>query len=185
MIPVVVASLSCFISSIYKLVIIQIKKMKINLTAIIIMMNLGMFSVNTIHYVWYENWDYDQLDTAIEIVNLVDKDIPVWVSLMAVPTVIVYDNQPLEIRKEQYLRYMNDEDLKVQSENYIYSKSDDIMEDFDNKLPEECVVVITDFPETMENVQKAFLEQGYEEMILQEAKESAMSPGTCVIKYTK
>jgi hypothetical protein len=178
--PMLITLFGCMFGAEIKYCIDKLKDRKIKISGLIITAIMVLLSLNSIHYVWYEHWNYDQIDTALEIVNEID-DVPVWIHVMAVPTTIVYEEKSFEDKYNEYINWlMNGESVK--NDNVILSSTNDIEGDFDGQLPNQCVVLYTD--NTFEVVD-IFETNGYTKEILQEGIESAMAQGTYVVKYSK
>jgi hypothetical protein len=177
--PMLITLFGCMFGAEIKYCINKLKDKRIKMSGLIITAIMVLMSLNTIHYVWYEHWNYDQIDTALEIVNEID-DVPVWIHIMAVPTTIVYEEKSFDDKYDEYINWLLNGE-SVSNDNIILSSTNDIKSDFDGELPNECVVLYTDH--TFEVVD-VFETNGYTKEVLQEGIESAMAPGTYVVKYS-
>jgi hypothetical protein len=178
--PMLITLFGCIFGTEITYCIDKLKDKRIKISGLIITAIMVILSLNSIHYVWYEHWNYDQIDTALEVVNEI-YDMPVWVSSMAVPTTIVYGEKSFEDKYDEYINWiMNGECVKY--DNIILSSTNDIESDFDDQLPNQCIVIYTDNTFDVADVLET---NGYTKEVLQEGIESAMALGTYVVKYSK
>lgn len=176
--PVVITTTVCLLSMVWE-------NSKKNLVVKIVILASGIFFVgNSFHYVWYQHWNYDQIDTAMETITEITEDIPVWVDIWAVPTVLAYGEDDIEKRVEVYLNSIGKGDLQ-KSGNIIYTGSNDILKDFGGELPEKCYVLTTDQLENIEKLRVKYEAEGWSVECIHQNIPSIMAAGTQVWYFQK
>ena len=144
----------------------------------LVTITLGVFLFNAFHFNAIEHWDYDQIDNGLEVIA--DSSSPVWISVYAVPTALIYSNR--EEVQEEYINYYM-QGITYEKNGITYSATDDIMKDYGNQLPKECVLLTFENDAGWTKADAAFMEQGYTKQILMEPISSRMGAGSVVVKY--
>lgn len=179
--PAVITATACLLSTVWE-------ESKKNLVVKIAILVAGIFFVgNAFHYVWYQHWNYDQIDTAMETIAGLTEDVPVWIDEWATPTALAYGEEDIERRVEVYLNCIGKGNTEKIG-NVIYSGTDDVLKDFGGELPEKCYILVTDKQESLDKIsqmrEKYEAEGWYAECIHQNTP-SIMAAGTQVWYFDK
>lgn len=176
--PAVITAITCILSTVWG----ELKK---NYVFRIIIIASGMFFIgNSFHYVWYQHWNYDQIDTAMEIIAEVPEDVPVWIDIWAVPTVLAYGEEDIEERVEVYLNCIGKGNLE-RTGNVIYTSTNDILKDFGGELPEKCYILTTDQLDNIKKIQEKYEAEGWHVECVHQNIPSVMASGTQVWYFQK
>lgn len=144
----------------------------------IITVTVGLFLLNAFHFNAIEHWDYDQIDNGLKVIQ--NSNSPVWISVYAVPTALVYSGR--SEAQEEYINYYM-QGITYEKAGVTYSATDDIVQDYNNQLPQECILLTFDNDDGWMQADRAFTEQGYNKQILMDPIPSRMGEGSVVVKY--
>ena len=179
--PVVITATACILSKLWE-------ESKKNYLYKLVVIATGIFFIgNSYHYVWQQHWNYDQIDTAMETIEQMVEDTPVWIDFWATPTALAYGEENIERRLAGYLNCMrNGASEKIG--NVIYTGTDDVLKDFGGALPEKCYILVSDQTECfkkIENLRMEYEEKGWYVECIHPNIPSVMAAGTQVWCFDK
>ena len=174
--PLLVIGSAAFVSITVKILANNTASRWIN--RVLVMITLGVFLFNSYKFNVVEHWDYDQIDNGLKVIE--NSNLPVWISRYAVPTALVYSNR--EDTQDEFINYYR-QGITYQKDGVTYSATNDIMQDYNNQLPKECVLLTFENDDGWTKASTIFHEKGYSEKILMEPIQSRMGAGSVVVKY--
>lgn len=174
--PLLVIGSTVFVSITVKVLVNNTVSIWIN--RVLIMITLGAFLFNSYNFNVVEHWDYDQIDNGLKVIENIN--LPVWISRYAVPTALLYSNR--EDAQEEFINYYR-QGITYQKDGVTYSATNDILQDYNNQLPRECVLLTFENDDGWVKANTIFKEKGYSEQIIMEPVQSRMGAGSIVVKY--